>query len=125
MKIGPSTASVSASPPSKAKLIPTFYDLCKTSNEKVAVVTDIRGGEMFNNLIEVLDKCYKEITGCNFKITALHAGVECAQFVKANKELQLISIGPTIEHPHSIDECLDIEGTNQIFSTVCRALAIL
>jgi len=77
------------------------------------------------HLIEVLDKCYKEITGCNFKITALHAGVECAQFAKANKELQLISIGPTIEHPHSIDECLDIEGTNQIFSTVCRALAIL
>ena len=42
------------------KLIPTFYDLCKTSNEKVAVVTDIRGGEMFNNLIEVLDRLKKD-----------------------------------------------------------------
>ncbi len=38
------------------KLIPTFYELCEPSNEKVAVVTDIRGGKMFNNLLEVLEK---------------------------------------------------------------------
>ena len=42
------------------KLIPTFYDLCKPSNERVAVVTDIRGGKMFNHLIEVLDRLKKE-----------------------------------------------------------------
>ncbi len=40
------------------KLISTFYDLCihnKDPMEKVAVVTDIRGGGMFDNLFEALD----------------------------------------------------------------------
>lgn len=40
------------------KLIPTFYDLCqqaKGSLKRVAVVTDIRGGNMFDSLFEALD----------------------------------------------------------------------
>ncbi|MDD3228010.1 MAG: RNase adapter RapZ [Oscillospiraceae bacterium] len=41
------------------KLIPTFYDLCtqaKMNLSRVAVVTDIRGGEMFSNLFETLEQ---------------------------------------------------------------------
>ena len=38
-----------------AKLIPTIFDLCKqTKSEKVAVVTDIRAGELFSDLMQVL-----------------------------------------------------------------------
>ncbi len=41
------------------KLIPTFYDLCRntkdSSMENVAVVTDIRGGENFDSLFDILD----------------------------------------------------------------------
>ncbi len=42
-----------------AKLIPTFYELCRSSREgrqKVVVVTDVRGGEMFASLFDVLDE---------------------------------------------------------------------
>ena len=41
------------------KLIPNFYDLCMQAKEgfsKVAVVTDIRGGDMFDSLFDVLDR---------------------------------------------------------------------
>lgn len=41
-----------------AQLIPVFYDLCSNSKEKiekVAVVTDIRGGSMFNALLKTLE----------------------------------------------------------------------
>lgn len=78
-----------------------------------------------NHLIKVLNDCYKKVTGNSFKITALHAGVECAQFVKANPNLQLISIGPTISSPHSIYESLDIQGTNDMYNTLLLALEIL
>lgn len=45
------------------KLIPTFYDLCaKAGNtfSHVAVVTDIRGGDMFSSLFETLDDLRNE-----------------------------------------------------------------
>lgn len=42
------------------KLIPTFYDLCKPLNKRVAVVTDIRGGKMFDSLLEVLESLNKD-----------------------------------------------------------------
>lgn len=45
-------------------LIPTFYDLCQQSKDSrmknIAIVTDIRGGEVFDNLFEALDKLKSE-----------------------------------------------------------------
>ena len=41
------------------KLIPTFYDLTKQAKgalSRVAVVTDVRGGDMFSSLIKTLDQ---------------------------------------------------------------------
>ncbi len=78
-----------------------------------------------NRLIDVLNECYKEVCGKEFTITAMHAGVECAQFALLNKELQLISVGPTILNPHSPQERVDIKGVEQMYTTVCRALARL
>lgn len=46
------------------ELIITFYDLCKKSSDKnmdrIAIVTDIRGGVMFDSLFEVLDRLKNE-----------------------------------------------------------------
>lgn len=45
------------------KLIPTFYDLCEKAGNtfsRVAVVTDIRGGDMFSSLFETLDDLKNE-----------------------------------------------------------------
>ena len=55
-------------------LIATFYDLCRQSKEhfsRVAVVTDIRGGDMFDSLFSVLDKMRNE--GKFYKILFLDA----------------------------------------------------
>ncbi|MGN1280769.1 MAG: beta-Ala-His dipeptidase [Succinivibrio sp.] len=78
-----------------------------------------------NRLIDVLNESYQAVTGDRFKITALHAGVECANFAKANSNLQLISIGPTILNPHSPMERVDIKGVEDIYLTLSRALAML
>ena len=78
-----------------------------------------------NRLIDVLQTCYKEVSGHEFKISAMHAGVECAKFAQLNQQLQLISIGPTILNPHSPQERVDINGTKQMYLTVSRALAML
>lgn len=55
-----------------AKLIPTIFDLCKqTKSEKVAVVTDIRAGELFSDLMQVLESMRS--AQCEFRILFLDA----------------------------------------------------
>lgn len=56
------------------KLIPTFYELClqaKESRSKVAVVTDIRGGEMFSALFDALEELQRK--NWDYKILFLDA----------------------------------------------------
>lgn len=56
-------------------LLETFYDLCDKSSDnrmkKVAVVADVRSGELFNDFIDVINKC--KIAGKRFKILFLDA----------------------------------------------------
>lgn len=57
-----------------AQLIPTFYNLCVSSKERrgrVAVVTDTRGGELFDSLFDVLDDMRKN--HMDYKILFLDA----------------------------------------------------
>lgn len=56
------------------KLIPTFFDLCQQAKDgfkRVAAVTDIRGGNMFDHLFETLDLLRAE--GKAYKILFLDA----------------------------------------------------
>lgn len=56
------------------KLIPTFYELTKQAKEalsRVAVVTDVRGGDMFSSLIKTLDQLEGEKK--DFKVLYLDA----------------------------------------------------
>ena len=58
-----------------AALIPKFSELCRqTSEDKVALVVDIRGGQFFNNLIEVLDEM--EASGQKYQLLFLDASDE-------------------------------------------------
>ena len=55
-----------------ARLIPTIYDLCsQTKTEKVAVVTDIRAGELFSDLMQVLEEM--RASHCEFRVLFLDA----------------------------------------------------
>lgn len=57
------------------KLIPTFYELSRQAKgtlSRVAVVTDIRGGDMFASLTETLDHMKED--GMDYKILFLDAG---------------------------------------------------
>lgn len=78
-----------------------------------------------NHLIDVLKDSYQEICHKDFIISAMHGGVECAAFAKGNKDLELISLGPTIYNPHSPDERVHIEGVQELYLTLRRTLAML
>ena len=78
-----------------------------------------------NALINNLRNSYEAVTGRKMQITALHAGLETAAFAAKNPKLQLVSFGPTVDHPHSYAENCDIAAVEAAWETLRRTLAAL
>ena len=60
-------------------------------------------------------------TGDECVITAVHGGLECADFASWSEELQIISVGPTVENPHSVSEYVEIDTVTK----TCGAIATM
>lgn len=62
---------------------------------------------------DVIAKMYKTAfdayTGDDCIITAVHGGLECADFASWSDILEVISVGPTVENPHSVSEFVEID----------------
>lgn len=59
-------------------------------------------------MIKVLQDTYKKLFDEELKITATHGGLECAIMGAKYPNWEMVSIGPTIVHPHSPDERVNI-----------------
>ena len=61
------------------KMLPVFVDICKKSEgqlSKIAIITDVRVGEEFNDMDKVLDQLKSD--GCDYKILFLNVSDEVA-----------------------------------------------
>lgn len=52
------------------------------------------------------------------KLEAIHAGLECAIFKDKYPNIQIASIGPNIDFPHSNKECVQIDSIETIYEIV-------
>jgi dipeptidase D len=52
----------------------------------------------------------------NASLEAIHAGLECAIFKDKYPQLNVASIGPTIQYPHSNREQCEVESVKKVFS---------
>ncbi|MDO4939939.1 MAG: beta-Ala-His dipeptidase [Lachnospiraceae bacterium] len=60
-----------------------------------------------SRLLEITKEAYKDLFGKDIEVLAIHAGLECGTFAAIKPGIALISIGPTIYNPHTINEvCL-------------------
>ncbi len=50
------------------------------------------------------------------QFTAIHAGLECAIFAKKYPSMQIASIGPTIQNPHSVHERVKLADIEPIYA---------
>ena len=66
---------------------------------------------------------YKEITGIEPSIEAIHAGLECGIFYSAIDGLDCISIGPDLFDVHTVNEKMSISSTENIFNVLINLLA--
>jgi dipeptidase D len=65
---------------------------------------------------------YEQVLGGKPVVTAIHAGLECAQFINLEPGLRVVSVGPTIKSPHSPQELVQIDSVKTVWSAV-RAVA--
>lgn len=78
--------------------------------------------EREGDIIALLYKqAFDSYTGDECVITAVHGGLECADFASWSEELEIISVGPTIENPHSVSEYVEIDTVTK----TCGAVATL
>jgi len=71
-------------------------------------------------------KAYSETTAGNKpKIQVEHGGLESAIFVEKKPDLEQISIGPTIEDPHSIKEKVKVDTVSPFYNWLSKIIELL
>jgi dipeptidase D len=78
-----------------------------------------------SEILKISMETYKQVTGKEAKYEAIHAGLECGLIGEKFPGMDMISIGPTILHPHSPDECVHIGSVNDFYKHVLKILEVL
>jgi dipeptidase D len=75
-----------------------------------------------SHLRDVLCQVYKEQTGKEMQVEAIHAGLECGLFADRMPGMDMISIGPDMRDIHSPNERLSISSVERTWNLVCEVL---
>lgn len=70
-------------------------------------------------------KVYKEYTGKDMVVTAIHAGLECGIINSKVKGMDSVSFGPQMRGIHSVDEHLSISSSERAADYVKHLLSVL
>ena len=69
-----------------------------------------------------MEKLYEKMFGDKPKVFAIHAGLECGILGERYEGLDMISFGPTIKHPHSPDEKVNIASVQKFWKFLLEIL---
>jgi len=72
--------------------------------------------------VDAVRAAYETVSGAPVAIGAIHAGLECGIIKKHFPQMQMASIGPTITHPHSTRERVDLESVEKVYAVVKQVL---
>ena len=78
-----------------------------------------------SSLLATMKATYKKEFGTEPRIVIIHAGLECGIIGSKYEGMEMISFGPTIEHPHSPDERVNIATVQKFYRFVQAALKAL
>ena len=78
-----------------------------------------------SNIMEVMKTTYLNNYGVEPKVIIIHAGLECGIIGRNYPGMDMISFGPTIEHPHSPDEKVNIASVAKFYEYLLATLEAL
>ena len=73
-------------------------------------------------LLQTMKEVYRKRFGKEPEIKVIHAGLECGIIGDVCSGLDMISFGPTIRHPHSPDEKVDIASVGKFWEYLLETL---
>jgi dipeptidase D len=75
-----------------------------------------------SNLLAKLQETHRGVFGAEAKVVAVHAGLECGIIGEKFPEMDMISFGPNIRHPHSPDERVEIASVEKFWGFLLAVL---
>lgn len=75
-----------------------------------------------SRILATMQKIYKQEFGSEPRVVIIHAGLECGIIGRNYPGMDMISFGPTIEHPHSPDERVNIATVQKFYHFVLATL---
>ncbi len=75
-----------------------------------------------STLQTVYKEAFIEQFGCEPKVEAIHAGLECGVFADGIKDFDGIAIGPDIYDVHTVNERLSISSTEKVYNLIIKIL---
>ena len=74
-------------------------------------------------MLQVMKEVYQELFAVEPAVKVMHAGLECGIIQGAYPQMDMISIGPDLEYPHSPDERVRIESVANMWRYITAVLA--
>ena len=74
-------------------------------------------------MLQVMKEVYQELFAVEPAVKVMHAGLECGIIQGAYPQMDMISIGPDLEYPHSPDERVRIESVANTWRYITAILA--
>ena len=81
--------------------------------------------DISSHLLQIAKDTFKKRFNHEAKVEAIHAGLETGLFSKKFGKMDMISIGPQIEHPHSPDERVQISTVEKSWKNLIDILETL
>ena len=106
------------------KLVEEVTDLTRKhdANIKIAASNPSWEYKEDSKIRELIAKSFKEITGNEPVIKAIHAGLECGVFSQNIKGADVVSIGPNIYGAHTPEERMDIKSVGETWEWLLKIL---
>ena len=106
------------------KLVEEITDLTRKHDANIKIVASNPSWEYKEDskIRELIAKSFKEITGNEPVIKAIHAGLECGVFTQNIKGADVVSIGPNIYGAHTPEERMDIKSVGETWEWLLKIL---
>ncbi len=75
-----------------------------------------------STILKIMKKGYEDLFGSTPEVKAVHAGLECGLLGTNYPDMDMISFGPTIRHPHSPDEKVHIPSVGKFWNYLLYTL---
>ena len=77
---------------------------------------------MSSPILKTMSEVYAKRFGKPASVKVIHAGLECGIIGAAEPRLDMVSFGPTVRHPHTPDEKVNIASVDRFWQFIVATL---